>query len=213
MSVPVHKRVIWSGVFGAFAVLWLFGIWERGAAASTTPPRLGIHIAIADFDGDSHPDLASVETGASSSRNTRYWIAFHLSAGRRQTVGVTAPAGGLQIATLDVNGDSFPDLVVTTAWTNQPVTILLNDGLGNFTASNPAEFQSAFASSSAQWTVAPDEIRDATALLAYRCIPGNCRTRARISRATATARLPLGNPISASFFPSVLPFIGRAPPF
>jgi hypothetical protein len=114
---------------------------------------------------------------------------------------------------LDVNGDSFPDLVVTTAWTNQPVTILLNDGLGNFTASNPAEFQSAFASSSAQWTVASDEIRDATALLAYRCIPGNCSTRARISRATATARLPVVNPISASFFPSVLPFIGRAPPF
>jgi hypothetical protein len=114
---------------------------------------------------------------------------------------------------LDVNGDSFPDVVVTTAWTNQPVTILLNDGLGNFTASSPAEFQSAFASSSAQWTVASDEIRDATALLVYRCIPGNCRTTGRASPAIASARLLIAKTISASFFPAVLPFIGRAPPF
>jgi hypothetical protein len=212
MRGRVHKGVDWPAAFWAFSMLWVFGVWGRAPAAAATPYRLVIHIAIADFDGDSRPDLASVETSLGSSRNTRYWIAFHLSAGQGQTVGITAPAGGLQIATLDVNGDSFPDVVVTTAWTNQPVTILLNDGWGNFTASNPSEFQGAFADHSACWTVTSNEIRDATALPLSRWIPGDCQTRSRVSSATASARLVPPNSISPSFLASVLPFIGRAPP-
>ena len=212
MRSRVPKRVVWQAAFWVFSALWFLGVWGQASAASPVPSRLVIHIAIADFDGDSRPDLASIETGLGSSRNTRYWIAFHLSTGRGQTVGITAPAGGLQIATLDVNGDSFPDVVVTTAWTNQPVTILLNDGLGNFTASNPSEFQGAFADHSACWTATSNEIRDAAALPLSRCIPGDCQARSRVSSATASARLVAPNSISPSFLASVLPFIGRAPP-
>jgi hypothetical protein len=212
MTARVHNRVVWPAAFWAFFALWLLGVWAREAGASAPPARLAVHIAIADFDGDSRPDLASVESGPSSSRNTRYWIAFHLSAGQGQTVGITAPTGGLQIATLDVNGDSFPDVVVTTAWTNQPVAILLNDGLGNFTASNPSDYQSAFASCATCWNVASDEIRDVTALLVSRCIPGDCRTRGRALSGTSPGRLLALSSISASFSASVLPSSGRAPP-
>src|SRR4029077_8652925 len=80
----------------------------------------------------------------------------------------------------ELNGDSFPDVIVTTAWTNKPVAILLNDGFGNFTASDPAEFQNAFIASEMSWTFAADEIRDtAAALLLSRCVPGDCRTASR----------------------------------
>src|SRR4029077_5207486 len=138
------------------------------------------HFAIADFDGDNRPDLASVHVGQSNSISTRYWIAFHLSGGSGQTVGITAPRGGLQITSRDVNGDNFPDVIVTTAWTNKPVAILLNDGFGNFTASDPANFQSAFSASEMSWTFAADEIRDTTAaLLLSRGVPGDCQKQRR----------------------------------
>ena len=76
-------------------------------------------------------DLGTVQVGQRSSWDTHYWIAFQLSRGSRQILGVTAPTGGLQITSRDVNGDSFLDVVVTTAWTNRPVAVLLNDGQGN----------------------------------------------------------------------------------
>jgi len=201
-----------QSAFWAFAALWLSGVSGRHAIASALPAHLPIHIAIADFDGDSRPDLASVEGVPSSSRDTRYWIAFYLSAGARRIVGITAPTGGLQIASMDVNGDSFPDVVVTTLWTNQPVAILLNDGLGNFTPSNPSEFPNAFADATACWTAAPDEIRDASALLVSRCIFGDCRTRRRASLLTTSARLPVARTISASLAAFLFPSVGRAPP-
>lgn len=211
MRLPVHKSVAMQAVLWAFAALWLSGVSGRRAVASVLPAHLPRHIAIADFDGDSRPDLASVEAAPSSSRNTRYWIAFHLSAGAGRIVGITAPTGGLQIASMDVNGDSFPDVVVTTLWTNQPVAILLNDGLGNFTPSNPSEFPNAFADSTASWTGAPDEIRDATALLVSRGLLGDCRTGRRALQVT-TARLLTARTISAMLAAFLLPSVGRAPP-
>jgi|SRR4029077_8219904 hypothetical protein len=212
MGLRVHNSVAIQAVLWAFAELWLLGVPGRRAVATVLPAHLPIHIAIADFDGDSRPDLASVEAGPSSLRNTRYWIAFHLSAGAGWIVGITAPTGGLQIATVDVNGDSFPDVVVTTAWTNQPVAILLNDGLGNFTPSSPSEFPNAFAASTTCWTAASDEVRDASALLISRCLLGDARTRRRASLLTNTAHLAAARTVSASLVAFLLPSIGRAPP-
>jgi hypothetical protein len=211
MRTRVHKRIIWLAAFWAFCAVSLCGIFGRGATAAAPPAHLTIHIAIADFDGDRRPDLVSVEIGQSSSHNTRYWIAFHLTAGPGQMVGLTAPTGGVQIASRDVNGDSFPDVIVTTAWTNQPVAILLNDGLGNFTASKPAEFQSAFAGSTPSWTAASDEIKDAVGVLPSRCSPGDFRTMDASSPA-ATTWLPPASTACKSLLLSVLPSIGRAPP-
>src|ERR1700719_852762 len=103
----------------AVALACLLGL--SGRAVASPGPQAPAHFAIADYDGDSRPDLASVQVGQSGSRDTRYWIAFELSGGSGQTLGITAPTGGLQITSRDVNGDSFPDVVVTAAWTNKPI--------------------------------------------------------------------------------------------
>src|SRR5260370_16588839 len=88
--------------------------------------------AITDFDGDNRPDLASVRLGQSSSQNARYWIDFQLTSGVPQTIGVTAPTGGLQLRARDVNGDRYPDVLVTTYWPNQPLPLLLHYRPANF---------------------------------------------------------------------------------
>jgi hypothetical protein len=213
MRAQDHIRFLRQARLLAFAAFcWFVALAGQGTAARPASPQAFTHFAIADFDGDSRPDLATVNVGQSSARNTRYWIAFRLSGRSSQTVGITAPAGGLQITSRDVNGDSFPDVIVTTAWTNKPVAVLLNDGLGNFTSSNPSEFQSAFTTSGTYWTLAGNEIRDATALLLERYVPGDCRTECGfLSPSEMLLRIV---PIS-SYGPgltSIAPFIGRAPP-
>ena len=196
--------------FAAFSML--LALAGRASAAPGGYAQAPSHFTIADFDGDNRPDFASVHVGQSGLQNTRYWIAFQLSGRSGQTVGVTAPTGGLRIAARDVNGDSFLDVVITTLWTNKPVAILLNDGLGNFTATNPSEFQSAFAAPETSWTSAADEVRDATALFYSRSIPGDCDEKS--GSFSRRSRSGLFSPRSCrdSVSPSVSPFAGRAPP-
>src|SRR5260370_7942388 len=96
MRAWVHKSVVRQAAFCAFAAFcWLLGISGRRAAASALPAQVATHFAVADFDGDNRPDLASVHVGQSSSRSTRYWIPFHLSGASRQTVALTPPTAGL----------------------------------------------------------------------------------------------------------------------
>ena len=213
MRVRNHQRFARTAALWLFAALSLLLIFaRRSAAAAASPAHAATHFAIADFDGDSRPDFASVDAGQISSRLTKYWIEFRLSGGPSRGVTITAPTGGLQLASRDVNGDSFPDVIVTSAWSNTPVAVLLNDGVGNFTSSSPSEFRSAFNGSGTSWTLAADEIRDATALPLARYAPGY--------RPTECGSLPFGEMFwrivpgrsSASRLTSTAPFIGRAPP-
>lgn len=175
-------------------------------------PQIASQFAIADFDGDRRPDLATVQVGHSSSGDTQYWIAFQLSGGSRQTLGITAPNGGLRITSRDVNGDDFLDVIVTTAWTNRPVAVLLNDGRGNFRAFGPSAFPGAFTTSEKSCASTTDEIKDATAVLLSRCPTGTCLEGGRFSSPRNATRLlaPCASfnlPLSA-----VVSFLGRAPP-
>ena len=183
------------------------GRWPGSSAQVTS------QFAIADFDGDSRPDLATVQVAQSGLLDTRYWIRFHLSTGLRQTVGVTAPAGGLQITSRDVNGDTFLDVIITTAWTNRPVAVLLNDGRGNFTSSDPSAFKTAFSTSETSWICTTCDITDAVALLLSRNVSGNCEEASKLgSRQNATGLLaPLASHRAASAL--AVSFLGRAPPF
>lgn len=88
---------------------------------------------IADFDGDHKPDFATVNIDQTFIRLTNYSIHFELGKGLEAEIGLTAPSGGLQLTTRDVNGDDSLDLVVRTAFDSNLVAVLLNDGHGRFT--------------------------------------------------------------------------------
>jgi hypothetical protein len=167
--------------------------------------------AIQDFDGDSRPDVATVEEWRGTPGN-HYQIRFRLSTGASQDIDLIAPAGGLDISSRDVNGDDFADVVVTTAGTKRPVVVLLNDGRGNFTASDPAAFPGAFPDSDDSWRGLAEGLRDASPALYSRFfsgdLEGSCKT---FSTATETRvftsrleRLEIDEP-GRSYF-------GRAPP-
>lgn len=202
----------------AFLLLFLQGAlaWCGRAATSAVgtelPGPYASQFTIADYDGDRLPDLASVQFGESSSQDTRYCIEFRLTGGLHETLAVTGPTGGLQLKSKDVNGDSFPDVVVTSLWTRQPVAVLLNDGRGNFTPSAPSAFPAAFnASESSFRTQAPANM-GAVADLFTRHPSDDC---AQCGRAYAPETIARSVTSSASrLFTSSdrRSFLGRAPP-
>ncbi len=112
----------------------------RDLASKNSPAAAGANFAIADFDGDSLPDFATVQPGPMMASRTSYWIHFNFSLGNQRSFEVSAPPGGLQIASRDVNGDTFLDLIISTRIANEPVAVLLNDGRGNFHLANREAF-------------------------------------------------------------------------
>jgi hypothetical protein len=151
------------------SALFLLGLIRAGRATANTDvqnPRTatagpGLPFAIADFDGDLRPDLASVQSGANSSGNTAYKIQLQLSTAGRQSIELVGPAGGLRIEARDVNGDHAVDLVLTTAWFRQPVAIYLNDGHGGFSRVKPDAFPGAFSESNTTRTSTTNLAADA----------------------------------------------------
>jgi hypothetical protein len=117
---------------------------SAGALPNVSPaPATGLSLgfAMADFTGDTHPDLATVELSGFDSASAKYVIEIQLSEGGRQFLRLTAPFGGLLIAPKDVTGDGTLDLVVRAAKTRIPVAVFLNDGSGHFSPSaEPAAF-------------------------------------------------------------------------
>src|SRR5579859_3855849 len=99
--------------------------------------------AIADFDGDSQPDLARVRVTSDGSPTTQYSVDLNFSSGHKPAIRFVGPSGGLQITPRDVNGDKFDDLVITSLLDSQFVAIFLNDGKGNFVAAEPSDFPGA----------------------------------------------------------------------
>ncbi len=98
------------------------------------------HFAMGDFDGDQKPDLATVQVDPYTQRDSRYSIRLQLSFGTSSAIGLTAPFGGLLLSAKDVNGDSTIDLVVTTVVDHKLVTVLVNDGHGNFSFAEEGTF-------------------------------------------------------------------------
>ena len=201
------------------ALLLLCAVFgARGSAAPVSSPslassqfRMTSQFAIADFDGDSLPDMATVELGQTGISRARYWIGFQMSAGSHQRIGVTAPIGGLEIATRDVNGDHSLDLIVTTTWLNRPVAILLNDGHGNFTVTDPAAFAGVVSSVDRAWTPPGSQAKDAVAALLSRSW-GDCALDHRSSQASVAPESPATEVRRQLAFPLGVSVLGRAPP-
>jgi hypothetical protein len=218
MKVPFSRTgFLWT--LGRVALLLSLVATAYGNAGNATPTPLQEalassqvstpHFTIADFDGDSQPDLATVQTGESE---TRYWIRFQLSTGSRTAVGLSGPAGGLEIASRDVNGDEILDLVVTTAWLKQPVAVLLNDGHGNFTLNSPSAFSTTIWGAENSEALGSASVNDAAVAALWRCLGGDCDGRRRIPSARQLSRLLVSLDSEASTFSAAASALGRAPP-
>lgn len=148
--MALDKKTIWFFRSAAVGLVCLLGA-ALGTANAAPPwrgasPSLresGARFAIADFDGDSKADVVTVLSAASSRSSTQYVVELRFGSGVRNWIDVVAPSGGLRLRALDVNGDTQLDLIVTTQWLDEPVTVLLNDGRGNFSKQDPSKFPAA----------------------------------------------------------------------
>ena len=98
------------------------------------------HFAIADFDGDQRPDLAMIRVSRDGAPSAEYSLELKFSSGTRLPIGLIGPAGGLEISPQDVNGDQIADLVITSVVDAEFVAILVNDGKGDFTQVDRADY-------------------------------------------------------------------------
>jgi hypothetical protein len=145
-----------------------FGLGWGGTAAracAENPHAIslgpGLTFAIADFDGDLHPDFASVQAGQNRCGSSDYSIQISLSEVGRESIHLVAPVGGLVIEARDVDGDHAIDRVVSTTWRKQPVAIFLNDGHGAFSRAEITLFPEAFKECQANLVSAPNPATDA----------------------------------------------------
>jgi hypothetical protein len=111
------------------------------AAALIPAPAMGM--AMADFTGDTHPDLATVEVDRLDSLVVGYWIDIRLTEGGEQFLQLAAPFGGLLITTKDLTGDGNLDLIVRSAESRAVVAVFLNDGNGHFSRADREAFANA----------------------------------------------------------------------
>jgi hypothetical protein len=192
--------------FVSSSALW--GADVQKAPATSVGP--GAQFAIADFDGDVRPDLASIQAGPNSSGTTNYWIQLQLSSVGRQSIRLVAPAGGLRIEARDVNGDHAVDLILATAWFDQPVAVFLNNGHGSFSKAEPAAFPGAFSESKISWAKVSNQ---ATRTVGVPPQSGIWSEPSSLAHGPSPGRQIL--PTISDFLvnPLLISHAGRAPPF
>lgn len=91
--------------------------------ASASFRAVPLSLAMADFTGDSHPDLATIGFDRLDASTGYYVIEIALSEGSRQTLQFVAPAEGIFVTAKDVTGDGALDLVVRAAFSRRPVAV------------------------------------------------------------------------------------------
>jgi len=126
----------------AFAIVLAGNPAKAAQGAPSVASGFAPRFAIADFDGDRKPDLATVQVVREAALDSYYFVRLQLSAGEESAIGIAGPQGGLGLEARDVNGDDAMDLVVTTATDSHFVAILLNDGHGKFTLAKAGVFPS-----------------------------------------------------------------------
>jgi hypothetical protein len=136
------QKVDGTAVAGSTVPLFECGtaatIWTGDISNSSSAIPLGL--AMADFTGDSHPDLATIKLDRFGSSDAQYVIEIQLTEGGHQSLRLTAPARDLVITPQDVTGDGTLDLVVRAVGSRSPIAVFLNDGCGHFSAKEPTRF-------------------------------------------------------------------------
>ena len=217
ISAGYNHRAL-RNLFLWISLLMLFGFAGRGTAEAAdiqsgpfTSIGPGPQFAIADFDGDRRPDLASIQARPNTSGTTNYWIQLQLSAAGRQSIRIVGPVGGLLIEARDVNGDHAVDLVLSTAWRRQPVAIFLNDGHGHFSRAEPTAFPGAFSESKTNWGSASNQGIDAVGIATQSSVGIWLEARGLPHARSRKDSIPVSN---AGFLLSsfLISHAGRAPP-
>jgi len=151
---------------GAAATVWTGDL-------SSPPKAIPLGFAMADFTGDSRPDLVTLELDRLDSSTAYYLIEIQLTEGGHQSLELTAPARGLVITAKDVTGDGTPDLVVRAVDSQVPVAVFLNDGCGRFSPREPAPFARKLQDvpTGSEFTSAPQQFFAAAVIT-----PGSCTT-------------------------------------
>jgi hypothetical protein len=145
---PLQSTWLTRLVIRVLGAVCLLGLGQSVAVGVATPGATPLgndaqvlgHFVIADFDGDQKPDFATVNVDQSHIEVAEYSIHLQLSHGLGSSIGLMAPAGGLQLFSRDVNGDDILDVVVRTALDSNLVAVLINDGDGKFTVAQPEMF-------------------------------------------------------------------------
>jgi hypothetical protein len=165
---------------------------------STPESGLSLGFTMADFTGDTHPDLATVELKGFDSAKAQYVIDVRFSEGGRQFLRMKAPLGGLLIAAQDVTGDGNLDLVIRAARSGIPVTVFLNDGHGHFTAAEPSAFSNILPDTIPGQKFATERFYFSATLVSPRSDTIRCQSTAtrnsaaqKVSLVSANLRVPL----------------------
>jgi len=171
----------------------------------------GLGFTMADFTGDTHPDLATVELNGFNSVNAQYVIDVRLSEGGGQLLRLTAPVGGLLVTAADVTADGNLDLVARAAWSGAPVTVFLNDGRGHFTAAEPSAFRSVLREPSPQQKFATEHFYFSATLISPRSNTISCRSESARNPGEESRAYP--SPTCEVQFHRFVPSgLNRAPP-
>jgi len=118
----------------------------RGEAAGCTAPSLRpatnfgvggspVSVAVGDFNGDGHPDVATVNAEPGKEMNTTVSLLLGTGTGSFGTAAKFAAVGHnpVSVGVGDFNGDGFPDLAVANS-SDDGLSILQADGQGRFAA-------------------------------------------------------------------------------
>lgn len=215
-SLPYFAGVLlflFASCFFSFHFVGSRASVARPALASAAfPIQASSSFAVADFDGDSKPDTATVQASQGLSASTEdYLVRLRLSAAGKSYIRLTAPKGGLRVEARDVNGDNAPDIVLATTWHDRPVAVLLNDGHGNFSRVDPSAYRKLFSQANFGFRNVPSHDWS-TAGMPQDPRPGFFRTRL-VSQSIQTQQGMAG--LARSMLPPssllALP-AGRAPP-
>ena len=144
---PLILRFVLAALALTAPSLWaqdgLGGALSRlGATRSLLHGPFEQRLVAADFDNDQKPDGAVLLNTGQFDGQKIFRIELHVTTGNDTEFSFESSEPGLAIATLDVNQDGAPDIVVEQTLSHKRLHVWLNDGRGSFRKARVEDFPS-----------------------------------------------------------------------